>query len=188
MAEKLGVDPATLLGWEAGRHQPTEKSLDVIERVLRLCNGGELGEWQFSGGPIILKLPRPWMLRHFSRLIFESEPVHIPRCGYCDTLGWRTSMEVAGANGGLRNIERLDSLCFDVNHAVLILNRASDLKKPTARHPYPLPLENVRGYDDIGDSRLILKREKNKPLGRAGPLSGNDSASHGHGLVIARTS
>jgi transcriptional regulator with XRE-family HTH domain len=34
MAKKLGVDPATLMGWEAERHQPTGKSLDVIARVL----------------------------------------------------------------------------------------------------------------------------------------------------------
>ena len=35
MAGKLGVDPATLMGWEAGRHQPTEKSLALIGEVLR---------------------------------------------------------------------------------------------------------------------------------------------------------
>ena len=35
MAAKLGVDPATLMGWEAGRHQPSEKSLDLIGRVLQ---------------------------------------------------------------------------------------------------------------------------------------------------------
>ena len=35
MAEKLGVDPATLMGWEAGRHRPTGKSLDLIGRVLQ---------------------------------------------------------------------------------------------------------------------------------------------------------
>jgi len=35
MAEKLGVDPATLMGWEVGRHQPTGKSLDLIARVLQ---------------------------------------------------------------------------------------------------------------------------------------------------------
>ena len=34
MAAKLGVDPSTLMGWEAGRHQPTGKSLDLIRRVL----------------------------------------------------------------------------------------------------------------------------------------------------------
>ena len=39
MAEKLGVDPATLLGWEAGQHEPSRKSLDVIGRVLRGGNG-----------------------------------------------------------------------------------------------------------------------------------------------------
>jgi transcriptional regulator with XRE-family HTH domain len=36
MAGKLGVDPATLMGWEAGRHQPTEKSLDLIARALQI--------------------------------------------------------------------------------------------------------------------------------------------------------
>jgi DNA-binding transcriptional regulator YiaG len=35
MAERMGVDPDTLQGWEAGRHQPTGKSLDLIARVLR---------------------------------------------------------------------------------------------------------------------------------------------------------
>jgi transcriptional regulator with XRE-family HTH domain len=35
LAEKLSVDPATVLGWEAGQHQPTGKSLDVIGRVLQ---------------------------------------------------------------------------------------------------------------------------------------------------------
>ncbi|MGO9337543.1 MAG: helix-turn-helix domain-containing protein [Terracidiphilus sp.] len=35
MAKRLGVDPATVMGWEAGRHQPTEKSLDVIAKVLQ---------------------------------------------------------------------------------------------------------------------------------------------------------
>ena len=34
MAERLGVDPATLMGWEAGRHPPSEKSLDLIGKVL----------------------------------------------------------------------------------------------------------------------------------------------------------
>ena len=35
MAGKLGVDPATLMGWEAGRHRPTGRSLDLIRRVLQ---------------------------------------------------------------------------------------------------------------------------------------------------------
>ena len=35
MAEKLGIDPATLKGWEAGRHQPTKKSMDTIARILQ---------------------------------------------------------------------------------------------------------------------------------------------------------
>ena len=31
----LDVDETTLQGWEAGRQQPTGKSVDTIERVLR---------------------------------------------------------------------------------------------------------------------------------------------------------
>lgn len=33
MAEQLGVDPGTLRDWEAGQHQPTEKSLNLIGRL-----------------------------------------------------------------------------------------------------------------------------------------------------------
>jgi transcriptional regulator with XRE-family HTH domain len=36
MAEKLGVDPSTLRDWEAGLHQPTEKRLNLIARVLQV--------------------------------------------------------------------------------------------------------------------------------------------------------
>ena len=36
MAKKLGVDPATLLGWRAGRHYPNERSLHIIGEVLRI--------------------------------------------------------------------------------------------------------------------------------------------------------
>jgi transcriptional regulator with XRE-family HTH domain len=34
MAEKLGNDPATLQDWEAGRHQPTAKSMELVAGVL----------------------------------------------------------------------------------------------------------------------------------------------------------
>jgi len=40
MAAKLGVDLATLMGWEAGRHRPTKKSL--IGKISRTDKGGEL--------------------------------------------------------------------------------------------------------------------------------------------------
>jgi transcriptional regulator with XRE-family HTH domain len=35
MAAKLGVDSASLMSWETRRHQPTEKSLRLIERALQ---------------------------------------------------------------------------------------------------------------------------------------------------------
>ena len=36
MAETLGVDPDTLQGWEAGRHQPTGRSLELIAGALQI--------------------------------------------------------------------------------------------------------------------------------------------------------
>jgi DNA-binding transcriptional regulator YiaG len=39
MAENLGVDPGTVQGWEAGRHQPTGKSLEIIGRILQHNEG-----------------------------------------------------------------------------------------------------------------------------------------------------
>jgi transcriptional regulator with XRE-family HTH domain len=35
MAEQFGVDPATIEDWEAGRHRPTGKRLDLIARILQ---------------------------------------------------------------------------------------------------------------------------------------------------------
>ena len=43
MAAKLGVDPATLLGWEAGRHRPAGKSIELIKRVLQMTVRPDLG-------------------------------------------------------------------------------------------------------------------------------------------------
>jgi DNA-binding transcriptional regulator YiaG len=39
MAEKLGVDPGTLQGWEARKHQPTGKRLEIIGRILQNREG-----------------------------------------------------------------------------------------------------------------------------------------------------
>ena len=36
MAEKLGVDPATIQDWEAGRHRPIKRSLEMIGRTLQV--------------------------------------------------------------------------------------------------------------------------------------------------------
>jgi transcriptional regulator with XRE-family HTH domain len=35
MAVALGVDPGTLLDWEAGKHQPTGRSIELIGKVLQ---------------------------------------------------------------------------------------------------------------------------------------------------------
>jgi transcriptional regulator with XRE-family HTH domain len=38
MAKKLGVDPATIQNWEAGRHRPIKRGLDLIGSVLQCRN------------------------------------------------------------------------------------------------------------------------------------------------------
>jgi transcriptional regulator with XRE-family HTH domain len=50
MAGKLGVDPATLMGWEAGRHQPTGKSLGLIGEFFKLDE--EVVKWADSQFPV----------------------------------------------------------------------------------------------------------------------------------------
>lgn len=84
--------------------------------------------------------------------------------------GWRILVEVARADGSLRDFEGRDFLGFDVNAPILILDWSGDLKKPVAGHNDSLPLEHVGGNDDVGDACLIFKREKNKSLGCAGSL------------------
>lgn len=95
-------------------------------------------------------------------------------------------MEIAGADGSLCNIERLNLLGFDVNDPTLILDWSGDLKKSAAGNTCPLALEYVRGNDDVGDSCLIFKREKNKSLCYAWALPSNNSARYFHGFMIAR--
>jgi len=33
----LGLDESTVQGWEAGEHEPTGRSLELIERFLETC-------------------------------------------------------------------------------------------------------------------------------------------------------
>ena len=36
LAEKLGVDPTTLAGWEGGHHQPAEGRLEKVKSIISL--------------------------------------------------------------------------------------------------------------------------------------------------------
>ena len=37
LAAKLGIDPATIGGWEKGRHKPTKTYLEMIASFLGIC-------------------------------------------------------------------------------------------------------------------------------------------------------
>jgi hypothetical protein len=103
------------------------------------------------------------------------------------TLGgeWRgTSLEIAGAYGGLRDFERHNFLGLDVDDSILILDGACDVKKSGARDAGPFTLENIRGDDDVGDACLVFKREKDKSLGCSRTLPSNDAPGNADSYVI----
>ena len=70
---------------------------------------------------------------------------------------WITSMEVTGAYDGLRDFEGRDFLGLNVNNAVLILDRASDLKKSAAGNDHAFALEKVWRNDDVSNSCLVFE-------------------------------
>jgi transcriptional regulator with XRE-family HTH domain len=49
MAEFLGVDEATISGWERGEHTPTRKSVEKIETALAEVAKAAAGDHRFSG-------------------------------------------------------------------------------------------------------------------------------------------
>ena len=75
-------------------------------------------------------------------------------------------------------------LGFDMNHALLILERPFDPEKAAARNYDAVLLENVRGKDDVGDAGFIFKREEDKALRGAGALAGNDATGNAHVAIV----
>jgi len=66
-------------------------------------------------------------------------------------------MEIVGANVGSGDIERDNSIGFDVDHPILILQLTFDLEEAAARNDDAIALKGVWGDDDIGDAGLIFE-------------------------------
>ena len=74
-------------------------------------------------------------------------------------------------------------LRFDVNHAVLILQRPFDQQEAAARDDDAVALEDIGSKDDVGDAGFIFEREEDEALGRAGPLACDDATGDADGLM-----
>jgi len=69
----------------------------------------------------------------------------------------RSLMEIVGGNFGLGDIERNNSIGFNVDHSILILQWTLDLEEAAARNDDAIALKGVWGDDDIGDAGLIFE-------------------------------
>jgi hypothetical protein len=84
---------------------------------------------------------------------------------------------MSGSDGG-GDVERSDTLGFDVYHAVLILERALDKQKTAAGDDDAVAFEDVRREDDVGDAGFVFEREKDETLGRSWALAGELANRH----------
>jgi hypothetical protein len=87
-------------------------------------------------------------------------------------------VEVTGAAVGARDVERSDTLGFDVYHAVLILERALDKQKAAAGDEHAVAFEDVWGEDDVGDAGFVFEGEKDESLRRSWALAGELANRH----------
>jgi len=95
----------------------------------------------------------------------------------------RCSMKVMRGHDGAGDVERNDALGFDVNHAVLILQRAIDAQKAAAGGDHAVAFEHVRSEDDVGDAGFIFEGEKYESLGGTRTLARNDASGDADRLI-----
>ena len=93
------------------------------------------------------------------------------------------SVKVMGTNIGAGDVERNNSLGFDVNNSVLILKRSFNQEESIARYNDAVLLEYIGCEDDVGDAGFVFEREKDEALGCAGTLAGDDAAGDADGLI-----
>ena len=86
-------------------------------------------------------------------------------------------------NLDIRDVERRDSLGLDMDHTVLVLERAFDQEKSVASNDKTVLLEYIGCEDDVGDAGFVFEGEKDEALGCAGALAGDDAAGGADGLI-----
>jgi len=95
-------------------------------------------------------------------------------------------MEMMRPDRRAGDLEWHDPCRLYMNHTVLVLEWTLDQKKAAARNCDPVALKDVRRKNDIGDSGFIFKRQKNKTLCCARPLTRNHASSHANVSVRPR--
>ena len=93
-------------------------------------------------------------------------------------------MKVMGTHVDGRDVERRNALGFDVNHAVLVLQRAIYEQKTTVGDDHAVTFEDVWGEDDVRYAGFVFQREEDEPLCGAWTLAGDDAASDAYGAMI----
>src|ERR1700676_3367343 len=80
------------------------------------------------------------------------------------------------------------SLCLDVNHALLVLERAFDEEKAAACSIHAVLFKHVGCQNYIRDSRFVLHGEKHESLRRSWPLQRNYATDNANILAVRAVS
>jgi hypothetical protein len=90
-----------------------------------------------------------------------------------------------GENIGACDVEGDNSLGFDVDNSILILERSFDQEKSVASNDNAVLLEYIGCEDDVGDACFIFQGEKHKALGCAGALTCDYATGDADRLITA---
>ncbi len=79
-------------------------------------------------------------------------------------------MKIVRTDFDIGDIKGNDPLSLDVNHPILMLERALHAHESAARDDHAILLECVGGEYDIGDAGFVFERKEDKTLGSSRAL------------------
>src|ERR1035437_1447510 len=94
------------------------------------------------------------------------------------------SMKVVRTDFNIGDVQGSNELGLDVEHAVLVLERAFDTHETAARDHDAILLKHVGCEDDVGNACFILKGQENEALGGAWAWSCDDTTSNADELMV----
>lgn len=126
------------------------------------------------------------MVRQAREVIIVADSIKMYPKAFLVNPDVRSLMEIVGGHFGSGDIERNNSIGFDVDYSILILQRTFNLEEAAARNDDAIALKDVRGNDDIGDAGFIFEGKEDKSLGCAWPLPCDNTPGNSD-KVIARS-
>ena len=96
-------------------------------------------------------------------------------------------MEIMGSNYYVTDIKWSNSLCFDMNDSILMLERTFHAHKATARNHNTVLFKVIRRDDDIGDTGFIFERQEDKTLRGPWALPSDDTPWNPDKFMIGTT-